>query len=81
MNVDRHPDFKGCLSPNPVKLEDGEQTNYPMFYSLTGNGKTMMFGEGGIDIGITVPSWENCTLRLGSLRGKLFKPDDFSPKL
>ena len=52
MNVDRHPDFKGCLSPNAMKLEGGEQTNYPMFHPLTGSGETVMFGEFRINIGI-----------------------------
>jgi hypothetical protein len=50
MNVDRHPDFKGCLSPNAMILESGEQTNYPMLHPLTSNGKTVMFGDFRIDV-------------------------------
>ena len=52
MNVDRHPDFKGCLRPYAMILESGEQTNYPMLDSLTGNGKAMMFGELGINVSV-----------------------------
>jgi hypothetical protein len=45
-----HPDFKGCLSPDAMILEGGEQINYPTLHPLTGNGETVMFGKGGIDV-------------------------------
>jgi hypothetical protein len=48
----RHPDFKGCLSPNAMILESGEQTNYPTLHPLTGNGETVMLGELGINISL-----------------------------
>jgi hypothetical protein len=57
MNIDsaeptlheRQPDFKGCLSPDPMKLEGGEQTNNSVRHPLTDSGKTVMFREGGIN--------------------------------
>jgi hypothetical protein len=52
MNVDRYPDFKGCLRPYAMILESGEQTNYPMLYPLTGNGETVIFAEFGIDVSV-----------------------------
>jgi hypothetical protein len=33
-------------------LEGGEQTNYPMFYPLTGNGEVVIFAEFGIDVSV-----------------------------